>query len=238
MKTQPSSRYPWFKFYPKDFLAGTAHMTCEEAGIYIRFLCSQWEQGPLPADRTDNIAGRYKEPNSMSIVLKKFRKKKGVLINLRLEKSRADIEAFSKKQSNNASARWQCRGINLAHAKTMLVKQSNTESESNTKSNNNNSLIDGKNCSFKSLAIANRILANESGWHYDNCKVDLARLKASSLQTIIMPHTGRLTDQKIFAAWKEAVRLAHGAKVDNLARDATPYAVQCFKEQLNTRHEK
>jgi hypothetical protein len=103
-------------------------------------------------------------------------------------------------------------------------------------------LIDGKiktglnpNPAFAALKLANRIIANETGWHYDNCKVDGDRLNPASLQTVILPFVERLSEKKILSCWSQAVHQAHAAKVDKLARNATAYAVECFKQQLQPR---
>ena len=88
------------------------------------------------------------------------------------------------------------------------------------------------NPEFTALKIANRILDNSGGWYYDNCKVQLSLLNSAGLKTVILPHVEALSEKQILSAWSEAVRLAHGAKVDGLARNATAYAVQCFKTQL------
>lgn len=39
-----------FKFHATDFLVGTATMTAEEVGAYIRLLCHQWDKGSVPAE--------------------------------------------------------------------------------------------------------------------------------------------------------------------------------------------
>lgn len=41
---------PAFQFYPADFLGGTAFMSAETVGIYIRLLCHQWVTGHLPSN--------------------------------------------------------------------------------------------------------------------------------------------------------------------------------------------
>lgn len=41
---------PAFQFYPGDFLEGSAEMTLEETGLYIRLLCRQWITGSVPSD--------------------------------------------------------------------------------------------------------------------------------------------------------------------------------------------
>lgn len=80
--------------------------------------------------------------------------------------------------------------------------------------------------------MANRIISNSDAWHYDNCKVRDTELKSKPLASLIEPHVGRLTEDKIVRAWQVAVTVAHGAHVDGLARDATKYCVQVFKEKL------
>ena len=233
MKYEPS---PWFRFFPQDFLGGTGDFTCEEVGIYIRLLCYQWIKG-VAADRADLLAGRFQNPKSLSAVLKKFRNSGDHLVNERLENERREKEEFSQKQSANALMRWHPSGIRLAHAKPYAktcLSQSHSPLIDQTRARARGRLIDNKemNPTFTALKIANRIMANETGWHYDNCKVDLAKLKSSSLQTVILPFVGQLSEAKILSAWSSAVRLAHAAKVDKLARNATAYAVQCFKQQL------
>lgn len=88
---------------------------------------------------------------------------------------------------------------------------------------------------FTALKLANQIISNGTAWHYDNCKVDIAKLKSSSLRTVIEPFIGQLAESQILSCWSNAVRLAHAAKVDQLAHNATAYAVECFKNQLKER---
>lgn len=88
------------------------------------------------------------------------------------------------------------------------------------------------NKGFVGLRVANRIISNSDAWHYDNCKVRDTELKSKPLASVIEPHVGRLTEDKIVRAWQVAVTVAHGAHVDGLARDAAKYCVQVFKEKL------
>jgi Protein of unknown function (DUF1376) len=41
---------PAFLMYSKDWLQGTSHMTPDEKGIYIDFLCHQHQDGSIPSD--------------------------------------------------------------------------------------------------------------------------------------------------------------------------------------------
>jgi uncharacterized protein YdaU (DUF1376 family) len=57
--SEPIHRSPAFQFYADDFIAGTADMSAEEVGAFIRLLCHQWSKGSIPADeeRSGRIAG-------------------------------------------------------------------------------------------------------------------------------------------------------------------------------------
>jgi len=112
---------PAFQFYADDFLAGTAEMTAEEVGAYIRLLCHQWTKGGIPNDesRVARMAGlAHGEPNGVAIgspslryVLAKFSQAEdGTLKNARLERVRADQDDYRKNQSTagkkGAEKRW------------------------------------------------------------------------------------------------------------------------------------
>jgi uncharacterized protein YdaU (DUF1376 family) len=237
MKSEPA---PWFAFYPAKFLGGTAHFTNEEVGVYARLLCFQWLEG-VPVDRAGVLVGPCQNPQSLPTVLKnKFRKAGKCLVNARLEVERKVTNHFRQQQSTKARRRWQCHGIATALPMDMpqTIKQS-TSLIDQTRACARGRLIDEKkmpggkmNPTFIALKLANRIIANQTGWHYDNCKVDPARLKSSSLQTVILPFVGQFSEAKILARWATAVRAAHAAKVDGLARNATAYAIECFKSQF------
>lgn len=98
---------PAFQFYPADFLLGTATMTVEEVGAYIRLLCVQWSQGGLPADDARLAMIAQCNVGAIASVKVKFRKcPDGRLRNDRLEKVRASQDEYRRKQSENAGKRW------------------------------------------------------------------------------------------------------------------------------------
>lgn len=112
MKTDNKRKAPAFQFYADDFTAGTADMSAEEVGAYIRLLCHQWTKGGVPndEDRAGRIAGLMGSP-SLGYVLAKFSLcTDGMLRNDRLEKVRADQAEFKAKQSKSgksgAEKRW------------------------------------------------------------------------------------------------------------------------------------
>lgn len=104
---------PAFQLYVDDFLAGTSDMSAEEVGGYIRLLCHQWTKGGIPddEDRAGRMAGLLGSP-SLRYVLAKFGKDPidGLLKNARLEKIRADREAYlaAQRESGKKGAihRW------------------------------------------------------------------------------------------------------------------------------------
>ena len=105
-------RAPAFLLYVDDFIAGTADMSAEEVGAYIRLLCHQWTNGGVPdsQDRSGRIAGLIGSP-SLGYVLAKFSLcDDGLLRNARLEAVRSERDNFILKQSesgrNGAKKRW------------------------------------------------------------------------------------------------------------------------------------
>lgn len=112
MNEDNKRKAPAFLFYADDFLAGTADMSAEEVGGYIRLLCHQWTKGSIPNDpeRVARMAGLIGSP-CVGYVLAKFRLCDGhTLKNARLEKVREEHQAFKARQStagaNGAAKRW------------------------------------------------------------------------------------------------------------------------------------
>jgi len=117
MSSKNKRKAPAFQLYADDFLAGTADMTAEEVGGFIRLLCHQWAKGGLPdsEERTGMMAGLMGSP-SLRYVLSKFDKdpSDGLLKNKRLESVRSEKDAYLRGQSESglkgALARWNsCR---------------------------------------------------------------------------------------------------------------------------------
>src|SRR5437899_3414994 len=47
------NRPPAFQLYARDWLVDTAHLSLEDQGAYMRLLCHQWIEGPLPSNREE-----------------------------------------------------------------------------------------------------------------------------------------------------------------------------------------
>lgn len=94
---------PAFQFYPQDFLVGTADLTAEEVGGYIRLLCYQWAKGSIPNDdrKLSQLAG-ITDGLSMGNVSVKFRLcEDGQKRNDRLEEVRLQQDQYRQKQAEN-----------------------------------------------------------------------------------------------------------------------------------------
>lgn len=119
---------PAFQFYPSDFIMGTMAMTPEQVGAYIRLLCYQWENGPIPND--DALLARITGcgGNAVAFVKHKFALLDGKLANARMEQVRQNQASYRQKQAENAAKRW----VGNAIAKQTHVPNASSPSPSST----------------------------------------------------------------------------------------------------------
>lgn len=101
------NKSPAFQFYAENFLGGTAEMTAEEVGVYIRLLCHQWHKNGLPNDDKKLIQLSGGKKKAIEEVRKKFKvSDDGLLRNERLELTRQQQDDYREKRRKNAEARW------------------------------------------------------------------------------------------------------------------------------------
>lgn len=101
------NKSPAFQFYPQDFLVGTAMLSAEETGAYIRLLCYSWENDGLPNDEQllSRLAGC--SGNAVASIRHKFGIcQDGKLRNERQEKIRKEQNAYRAQQKLKAKKRW------------------------------------------------------------------------------------------------------------------------------------
>ena len=91
---------PAFQFYAADFLCGTARMSAEDVGHYIRLLAHQWVGGPL----TEQEGTLFVGGTIPAAVLSKFAVVNGKLTNLRLEQERTKQNSFRQSKVNAGKA--------------------------------------------------------------------------------------------------------------------------------------
>jgi len=102
------SKSPAFQFYPQDFLVGTAMLSAEETGAYIRLLCYSWTHDGLPDNdqQLARLAGC--DGNAMASIRHKFGIcEDGKLRNARQEEVRNKQIEYKNAQKANAEKRWQ-----------------------------------------------------------------------------------------------------------------------------------
>jgi uncharacterized protein YdaU (DUF1376 family) len=119
------SKPPAFQFYAGDFLQGTAEMTLEETGLYIRLLCHQWIAGSIPSEPSRASALAHTTAEAFErlwpVVAPKFRAgPDGRLRNARLEAAREAQRQWREGQraagKAGAEKRWRGHGEPISDA--------------------------------------------------------------------------------------------------------------------------
>ena len=91
------SKDPAFLFYSSDFLTGTALMTDEQIGKYIKLLCYQHQMGHLSERDMLKICSTYDED-----IFSKFEKDQdGLFFNARLHQEVEKRKAYSESRRQN-----------------------------------------------------------------------------------------------------------------------------------------
>jgi uncharacterized protein YdaU (DUF1376 family) len=122
------TKRPAFQFYPSDFLVGTAILTPEETGIYIRLLCYQWTNGGLIncVPILARLAACEDEGAVAAVMSLKFEEgEDGKLYNKRLEEVRQEQEQYREKQRENAKKRWAVDAVAMPPHKSGIEVASN-----------------------------------------------------------------------------------------------------------------
>ena len=96
---------PAVLFYTADFMVGTNTFTNEQAGMYIRLLCHQHQNGKFTLEQAHKICGNLDEE-----VMKKFAKTKGGLYyNVRMEEETKKRKKFCETRRANALKGKECQ---------------------------------------------------------------------------------------------------------------------------------
>jgi uncharacterized protein YdaU (DUF1376 family) len=102
---------PAFLFYSSDFYTGTAFMTDEQVGKYIRLLCLQHQHGHLDASAMQKLCGGIAD----ATILDKFLLDSGgKYYNQRIDIEIDKRKKHSEKQTQNALMRWHKSGNAVA----------------------------------------------------------------------------------------------------------------------------
>lgn len=94
---------PAFLFYTQDFYVGTAFLTHEQTGKYIRLMCAQHQHGRLSEEMILQICGDLDRS-----VLQKFSiDENNLYYNVRLETEIEKRKRFSESRRKNIKKRWE-----------------------------------------------------------------------------------------------------------------------------------
>ena len=101
---------PAFQFYARDWLVGTARLTLEEEGAYIRLLAHQWIDGHIPTDERERARLLGVDLRKLRRIFVKLGKhfpagSNGGLKNVRLEDERRKQAEYRELQSKKGKAR-------------------------------------------------------------------------------------------------------------------------------------
>jgi uncharacterized protein YdaU (DUF1376 family) len=149
---------PAFQFYAKDFATGTASMSLQEVGAYIRLLCYQWDVGSVPSDASERArilgCAKAQERELWKKVGQKFALRNDVYLNERMEDERQKQAEYRRRQSDRGKASAASKGNQRSNAGSTsvepplqpdtqpLVNQSSTLRSSSSSSSPNSSKND------------------------------------------------------------------------------------------------
>ena len=106
------SDFSWFPLYAESFLSSrsVAIMTNEQVGMFIKLMCWQWKDGPLPEDTEALLALCGGNARALQGVLKAFKLTGRGYVNENLERVRQDQDEKAEKASEHgrkaANSRW------------------------------------------------------------------------------------------------------------------------------------
>jgi uncharacterized protein YdaU (DUF1376 family) len=102
------NKSPAFQFYPRDFVSGTATMSLQEVGAYMRLLCYAWDAGSVPAEGDERarimVCSKAQERDLWKKVGKKFVLENDVYLNERMEEERRKQSEYRRRQSDKGKA--------------------------------------------------------------------------------------------------------------------------------------
>lgn len=140
---------PAFQFYPKDFMAGTATMSLQEVGAYMRLLCYAWDAGSVPTDPKERsricACSRAQERELWKKVGTKFSLQNDVYLNERMEEERQKQADYRRRQSDkgkaSATVRWQPDGNRAVTTVTPRLQPDGNSSSSSSSSSSSKEQI-------------------------------------------------------------------------------------------------
>ena len=217
------TKRPAFQFYPSDFLVGTAILTPEETGIYIRLLCYQWTNGGLIncVPILARLAACEDEGAVAAVMDLKFEEgEDGKLYNKRLEEVRQEQEQYREKQRENAKKRWvgnatamppHDSGIEVASKRHMPNTCSSSSSSTSTTNTSSNEEVGADR---KKTYLLDEEFWSEMRRHYPDIDVEAESRK---MDAWLLARPGRKKTRQFVINWLNKVEPALApAKVEEV----------------------
>jgi len=150
-----TGRFPFFKFYPRDWLESTRHMTLEERGAYIDVICILMEMEGHLANDDDWMRHqlhipkqRWRKMKGKLLDHEKIRIEDGCIVNDRCVKELADLMGKREQNSKNVQKRWE----KVQEKSEQSSKKVETFSPEKSKKPSKNNDSDDTNVSLRALA--------------------------------------------------------------------------------------
>jgi uncharacterized protein YdaU (DUF1376 family) len=120
------NKSPAFQFYARDFLTGTATMSLQEVGAYVKLLAYQWDSGSVPDSPRDRArilsCTAAQEKAVWGVLVKKFVLRGDAYLNERLEEERSKQAEYRRRQSDRGKASAEARTNQRSNAGSTSVQ--------------------------------------------------------------------------------------------------------------------
>lgn len=244
-------RWPFIQWFVSDWLGDPKVSLCEPAtrGILFDWLCNMHaldRTGQLTGSR-ETLArlGRCSDRQCAAALADLSRtnaaeisERNGLVtvVNRRMKR-----EYLSRKAAGDRVKRHRCNGGVTGHTKDPEPEAKGQDSQGSrardgavlTKLTGN---WEGNGTLGREALdrVAAEIVSNRHGWSYDNCRVQPRDFPVRrSLVTELEKWVGRLPEEAVHGAWREAARRAHQAAVDGLVKGSVAgYCIACWREAM------
>jgi uncharacterized protein YdaU (DUF1376 family) len=193
------NEFPWFRFFPQDWLAGTSDLSAAERGVYITLLAVIYDRGgPIP--RNDVSLGRrcglpkagFVRALESLIEAGKLTLNDGMISNERAEIELVERAKHSATQAKRAQSRWQKtkekqQSENAAAMPEACQSQSHTHTQS---------------LSSKENTRKARVLADQDQAFIDECWTAIPKRRGDARKPFVQALTKALRN----GADREAIR--------------------------------
>jgi uncharacterized protein YdaU (DUF1376 family) len=202
-----TGRFPFFKFYPRDWLEATREMSLEERGAYIDLICILMEMEGHLADNDDWMRHqlhipkqRWKKMKNRLVEHGKIRIENGLIVNERCIKELDDLLSKRTQNSRNVQKRWKKVGEKLEESSNKVETFSKEKSEKPNKIND---------CHHSNVPVRARVLDSDLDLDKEISPNGLLimpsekpRAYSQSFEDFWKAYPRRVGKGKAYSAWK------------------------------------